>query len=169
MEERVGYVIEDDGWDQERGLHTSYQLLDLLAEHIVAGEVELEWYTSDDWPAAVRAAADRLARRVAPHRNIDEDLCVIAELDESTKSDCLLVAPFAHDASFTRAGGWRDRDIAYFHDENYSRIFWLTESELPAAAAIVGPDNLLTLEEYHRRRRAGSLIGRLRNHLTRKG
>lgn len=162
MTERTGYVVLDEDWDDQRRLDMTYAILDVLVADIAQGDFWIEWYIADQWPEDVRAAAERLRDRFSSAKDRTEDLYFTADLDGEVKDDCLLVAPFAHDVQLLGAGPGRRsrRMVAALHDENSSNVFSLTAPQRAQVEAIVGAQNLRTLEEHHRLRSRPSRRGR---------
>lgn len=155
MDRRTAYVVLDEDWNDRRRLDTTYAILDQLDTDLVHGEFWIEWHISDRWPADVHAAADRLHSRFGSAKNRAEDLWFVERLDGGVRSDCLLVAPFAHDVKFLDAGPGRRsrRMVAALHDENLANVFYLTSAQHRRIQAIVGAENLRTLKEHRRLRR----------------
>lgn len=159
---RIAYVLLDEGWDDQRHLDMTYAILDVLIADSAEGSFWIEWYVADQWPVDVRAAAERLRDRFSSAKDRTEDLYFTADLDGEVKNDCLLVAPYAHDVQLLSAGPERRsrRMVAALHDENSSNVFYLTAPQRAQVEAIVGAENLRTLEEHHRLRSRPSRRGR---------
>lgn len=150
------YVVDDDGWSRDEVVSVCREVLTALRHRAAEFECDVPGdpdkpRDAGDWPDEVRAAA-RVLRSLPTARTERGGYGrtgVVKGASDQVWEAFVTFAPWAFDASV-----WADvGTLVHLADEGTALVVELEPIEREVIAGIVGPDRLVPLRDWRRRRR----------------